>query len=84
VQRRLLSALANEPTATPYAADYRAAHDLPPSSTLQSARVALEREETVGRDADGLVGIAEPFFAEWIKREQRQPSLMPEAATAET
>jgi uncharacterized protein len=75
LQRRLLTALANEPTATPYAADYRAAHDLPGASPLQSARVALEREETIGRGADGVVGIAEPFFAEWIKREQRHPSL---------
>jgi uncharacterized protein len=75
VQRRLLAALAIEPTATPYSADYRAAHDLPPSSTLQSARLALERDETIGRTDDGVVAIAEPFFAEWIKREQRQPSL---------
>jgi hypothetical protein len=75
VQRRLLTALATEPTATPYAADYRAAHDLPASSTLQSARVALEKEETIGRSIDGVVSIAEPFFAEWIKREQRVPSL---------
>jgi hypothetical protein len=75
VQRRLLAALANEPTSTPYAADYRAAHDLPAPSPLQSARVALEREEIVGRTVDGIVSIAEPFFAEWIKREQRHPSL---------
>ena len=75
VQRQLLLALANEPTATPYSADYRAAHDLPPASTLQSARVALEREETIGRAVDGVVSIAEPFFAEWLKREQRHPSL---------
>jgi hypothetical protein len=84
VQRRLLTALANEPTATPYAADYRLAHDLPAASPLQSARVALEREETIGRTDDGVVAIAEPFFAEWIKREQRQPSLMPKASAVET
>jgi hypothetical protein len=75
VQRQLLLALANEPTATPYSADYRVAHDLPSASTLQSARAALEREETVGKAVDGVVSIAEPFFAEWLKREQRHPSL---------
>ncbi|HYZ78941.1 MAG TPA: ATP-binding protein [Gaiellaceae bacterium] len=75
VQRQLLLALASEPTATPYAADYRAAHDLPAASTLQSARVALEREEIIGRSSDGVVSIAEPFFADWISHEQRHPSL---------
>ena len=75
VQRRLMAALAVEPTPTPYGAEFRAEHDLPAPSTLQSALVALERREIAGRTEDGLVAIVEPFFADWIRREQRHPSL---------
>ena len=75
VQRQLMTALANEPTTAPYSEDFRAAHDLPAASTLQSALVALERKEIAGRDEQGVLRIMEPFFADWIRREQRLPSL---------
>jgi hypothetical protein len=70
-QRRLLVALAAEPTASPYAEDYRAAYDLPAAATLQSALAALVRKELVGRLDGETLAIIEPFFAAWITREQR-------------
>jgi hypothetical protein len=70
-QRRLLVALAAEPTASPYAEDYRAAYDLPAATTLQSALAALVRKELVGRLDGETLTIVEPFFAAWINREQR-------------
>ena len=68
-QRRLLLALAAEPTASPYAEDYRAAYDLPAAPTLQSALTALVRKELVGRLEDGMLAIVEPFLAAWVRRE---------------
>ncbi len=68
-QRRLLSALATEPTMSPYAEDYRTAHDLPPAPTLQSALTALVRKELVGRLEGGTLAIVEPFLAAWVARE---------------
>jgi hypothetical protein len=68
-QRRLLTALAAEPTTSPYAEDYRTAHDLPPAPTLQSALTALVRKELVGRLEDGTLAIVEPFLAAWVARE---------------
>jgi hypothetical protein len=70
-QRRLLTALAAEPTQSPYAEDYRLAYDLPPAPTLQSALTALIRKELVGRLDDGTIAIVEPFLAAWVSREQR-------------
>jgi len=68
-QRRLLIALAAEPTTSPYAEEYRAAYDLPAAPTLQSALNALVRKELVGRLDDGSVAIVEPFLAAWVRRE---------------
>jgi hypothetical protein len=67
-QRRVLAALAEEPTAQPYAQDYRVAHDLPAPSTVQIALAALEKKDVVGRLEDGVTAIVEPFFADWILR----------------
>jgi len=68
-QRRLLIALAAEPTTSPYAEEYRAAYDLPAAPTLQSALNALVRKELVGRLDDGSVAIVEPFLAAWVERQ---------------
>jgi len=70
-QRRLLAALAVEPTASPYAEDYRLAYELPAAPTLQSALASVVRKELVGRLDDGRLAIVEPFFAAWVLREQR-------------
>jgi len=67
-QRRVLAALAEEPTAQPYAQDYRVAHDLPAPSTVQIALSSLEKKDVVGRLDDGVTAIVEPFLADWILR----------------
>ena len=74
-QRQLMVALANEPTPAPYSEDYRSAFDLPGTSTVQATLLALERKDIAGRSEDGVLRIIEPFLAEWIRREQRHPSL---------
>jgi hypothetical protein len=65
-QRLLLTALAAEP-GRPFSEPYRARHSLRGSSTTQKAVEALVRQELVAR-RDGSVHIAEPFYAEWIRR----------------
>ena len=68
-ERLLLLALADEPSRG-YGEEYRARHDLPSPSHIQRAVGALVKEEVVGRGEDGTYSIAEPFFGEWVKREQ--------------
>jgi uncharacterized protein len=75
LQRQLVLALSGDPTPSPYSADYRLEHDLAAPSTLQSAIRTLERREIIGRTDDGVLTIVEPFFADWLKHEQRHPSL---------
>jgi uncharacterized protein len=67
-QRRLLAALATEPGRV-FSAEYRRRHRLPPATNVQKALRALTRRELVARRSDGAVEIAEPFLAEWIRRE---------------
>ena len=68
-QRLLLQALAAEP-GRPLAGDYRRRHRLPGPSTMQRALEALVRDELVRREASGEYRIAEPFLAEWLRREE--------------
>jgi hypothetical protein len=75
VQRRVMAALAIEPTSSPYSEAYRRTHDLPATSTVQSAFAALVKKELIGRAEDGTFRIAEPFLADWIRRGPRPPSL---------
>jgi hypothetical protein len=70
-QQLLLLALADEPTASLYSADYRSRHELPSNPSLQTALRALARKELTGRDAVRRHRIVEPFLAEWVRREQR-------------
>ena len=69
-QRALLQALAVEP-GRPYAGAYRHRHNLPAPSSVQRAVEALVGNELVGRGEDGDFRIVEPFFAEWIIRNER-------------
>lgn len=74
-QRLLMLALAEEPTRSLYAADYAERRDLPPKPALQRAIGALLTKEIVGRDPAGGYRIIEPFFADWLLKEQAyQPS----------
>jgi uncharacterized protein len=68
-ERLLMIALAHEPSGA-HGEDYRARHGLPSASHVQRAVGQLVKEELVGRDASGAYQIIEPFFAEWVKREQ--------------
>src|SRR5439155_23823902 len=67
VQRLTLQALAREP-GRPLAAGYRARHGLPAASSVPRAVEALEADELVGRGADGLYRITEPFLDQWVRR----------------
>jgi hypothetical protein len=67
-QRLLLGALATEP-GRPFSAEYRRRHRLPAATNVQKALRALTRRELVARRPDGAVAVAEPFLAEWIRRE---------------
>jgi uncharacterized protein len=68
-QRLVMLALAEEPTGSIYARDYRERHDLPSNPTLQTALDALIAREVVGRDNSGQLAIIEPFLAEWLVRQ---------------
>lgn len=65
-QRQLLQALAFDP-GRPLGNAYRRRHGLPGASSVQRALQTLERQELVARQ-QGDSWIAEPFFAEWIRR----------------
>lgn len=67
-QRLVLLALADDPTPSPYADDYRRRHDLPPTATLQTALRGLVNKEIAGRDDEGAYAIVEPFLGEWLRR----------------
>jgi hypothetical protein len=67
-QRLLMLALADEPTGSPYAAEYAERHDLPPKPALQRAIGAVVTKEVVARGGDRIYRIVEPFFADWLRR----------------
>jgi hypothetical protein len=46
---------------------------------LQTALAALSRKELVGRAGDGEYRLIEPFFAEWLQREQHSRVATPTA-----
>jgi len=70
-QRLLVLALADEPTGSVYAVEYHSRHELPPNPTLQTALAGLMKKEIVGRTDGGEYSVIEPFFGEWVRREQR-------------
>jgi uncharacterized protein len=70
VQRLLLQALARE-SGRPFTGEYRRRHGLPGPSSVQRALDALSKDELVARDASGEYRIAEPFLAEWLRREEQ-------------
>jgi hypothetical protein len=69
-QRLVMLALAEEPTAALYSADYAERHDLPPKPALQRAIGALVTKEIAARDPGRVYRIVEPFFADWLRDEQ--------------
>ena len=69
-QRLLMLALADEPTAAIYSADYHGRHELPATPTLQTALTGLMKKELVAQDPVGEYCVVEPFLAEWLKYDQ--------------
>ena len=67
-QRLVLRATAREP-GRPLMGEYRRRHGLPGPSSVQRALDALVKDELVARDASGEYQIAEPFLAEWLRRD---------------
>ena len=70
-QRLLVLALADEPSRSLYSSDYHSRHELPANPTLQTALAGLVKKEIAGLNGDGEYCVIEPFFAEWLQREQR-------------
>ncbi|MDQ3066467.1 MAG: hypothetical protein M3R12_04855 [Actinomycetota bacterium] len=68
-QRVTFLALAKEPL-RPIDDSYRRKHKLPAPSTVQKALDKLVDDELVIKERPGDYRIAEPFFAEWIARNQ--------------
>ena len=66
----MLSALAREP-GRPLASEYRRRHGLPGPSSVQRALQALLKDELIAREESGEYRIAEPFLAEWLRREEQ-------------
>ncbi len=69
-QRLLMLALADQPARSIYSAEYQSVYELPATPTLQTALAGLTKKEIVGRNHEGEYCIIEPFFAEWLRREQ--------------
>ena len=69
-QRLVLHALAREP-GRPLASEYRRRHGLPGPSSVQRALAALVKDELVAREESGEYRVAEPFLAEWLRREEQ-------------
>lgn len=67
-QRLVLQALAADP-GEPISEEYRRRHNLPPDATVRKALRTLRDDELVARTDRGYA-IAEPFFAEWILRNE--------------
>ena len=61
-----MRALAEEP-GRPFTKAYRDRHDLPAPTNVQKALGALEKREVVAGQG-GHYEIAEPFFADWLRR----------------
>jgi DNA-binding GntR family transcriptional regulator len=64
----VLQALAADPD-EPISEEYRRRHNLPPDATVRKALRTLRDDELVARTGRGYA-IAEPFFAEWILRNE--------------
>ncbi len=69
-QRLVMIALAEEPTASIYAAAYHERHELPANPSLQRALGALVAKEIAGRNTDGEYAVVEPFMADWLLSER--------------
>ena len=69
VQMALLTAIAVEPTAKLYAAEYMKRHSLKSTGGVQLGLEILAREDLIERPASGGVwAVVDPLFREWLRR----------------
>ena len=64
-QKLVLQALAAEP-GRPLTGAYRARHELPSPSTVQTALDVLRERELIARESRGSYRLVEPFLDHWI------------------
>lgn len=76
-QQLLLLALAEEPSPSVYSGAFHSRHELPANPTLQIALASLSKRDIVGKNELGEYCIIEPFFAEWLRREQQDQGFSP-------
>jgi hypothetical protein len=67
-QRTLLQALAAESPARPLQDAYRRRHRLGSTSRVQRAAEALQGRELIGAESRGVLAIADPLLARWLRR----------------
>jgi len=72
-QRRVVTALASEPSSTPYAAAFVSRVNLANGASVRKALVALAETEVVV-ERDGFYAVADPFFAAWLRPEEESDS----------
>ncbi|MBI4348121.1 MAG: hypothetical protein HY553_14785 [Elusimicrobia bacterium] len=65
-RKSFLAAVAQDPQSQVFSSDFRAAHRLPPASTLQAVVKHLEDEGLIERN--GTCRVVDPFFQEWLRR----------------
>jgi uncharacterized protein len=82
-QRLLMLALALEPSGL-YSREYHDRHGLVSNTHVQRAASTLIKEEIVGRDERGVHSIIEPFFADWLTREQADSPVLERLRAAQS
>ncbi|MBP7526912.1 MAG: ATP-binding protein [Syntrophorhabdaceae bacterium] len=68
VQIRLLGAIADDPTASPYSMEYMGKHHLGSVGGVQGALGKLVGLDYIERDARGTYRVVDPVFTLWLRR----------------
>lgn len=68
VQIRLVTALAQDPTVSPYSIEYMARHGLGSIGGVQGALNKLLTLDYIEKDNNGAYRVVDPVFALWLKR----------------
>jgi hypothetical protein len=75
-QKKVLRALAKEPTDSPYAVDYQRKHRLGSLSTIQAALKKLKTLDHIEQGDDNVNRLTDPMFALWLIGQEQE--LLPE------